>query len=68
MGEPVYSTGDEYGMCSCGRVLLEVLRDGKRVGVTHSPEDEEHHLRYWSRPVEDLDDAFRRLAGEDGDD
>ena len=37
------------GMCDCGRPLLPCYdAKGKRIGVTHSSEDEEYHLVYWS--------------------
>lgn len=43
-------SGEEpAGTCGCGRQLL-VFRDGdgKRIGVTHTQEDENHHLAFWS--------------------
>lgn len=44
-----------YGMCGCGRVLYKVMKDGKQIGVTHTPEDEDHHLEFWRNATpEDL--------------
>jgi len=36
-------------MCSCGQPLIPCFdKDGKRIGVTHTTEDEDIHLEYWS--------------------
>jgi len=36
-------------MCSCGRELIPCFNvDGKRIGVTHTPEDEDWHFDFWS--------------------
>ena len=41
--------GKELDKCSCGRVLYECLTDeGARIGVTHTPEDEDYHMQFWS--------------------
>lgn len=40
--------GELVGVCSCGRQLYACLNEhGKRIGVTHTPEDEDWHLEYW---------------------
>jgi len=36
------------GICDCGRPLLPVYENKRRTGVTHSIEDENYHLNYWS--------------------
>jgi len=36
------------GICDCEKPLLPVYENGKRTGVTHSMEDEDYHLKYWS--------------------
>lgn len=36
-------------ICSCGRPLIPCFnKDGKRIGVTHTSEDEDWHLEFWS--------------------
>ena len=36
-------------LCSCGKYLIPCInKDGKRIGVTHTIEDEEWHLDFWS--------------------
>jgi len=36
-------------ICSCGRPLMPLLnKDGKRIGVTHTWEDDDWHWQYWS--------------------
>lgn len=35
-------------MCGCGRFLVPVLRDGRQIGVTHTEEDDEHHVAYFA--------------------
>jgi len=40
--------GGEW-LCGCGRKLYPVYdQDGKKVGVTHTPEDEDWHLEYFA--------------------
>lgn len=42
-------TNESVGMCSCGRPLIPCFnKDGKRIGVTHTAEDGEWHLGFWS--------------------
>lgn len=43
------------GVCGCGKVLF-VQHDvaGKRIGVTHTPEDDDYHMDYWiNYPMKD---------------
>ncbi len=35
-------------ICGCGKELIPVMKDGKRIGVTHSMEDDEHHMNFWA--------------------
>jgi len=40
---------DSVGVCSCGRLLYPCFDEkGKRIGVTHTPEDDEFHCEYWA--------------------
>lgn len=53
-------------ICSCGRALLPIYDDdGNRLGVTHTPEDEDHHLGLWSGLFVDLVEQAPPL-GSDG--
>ena len=41
---------DVDGICSCGRILYIKYDDsGKRIGTTHTPEDDEYHHTYWGK-------------------
>lgn len=44
------------GVCGCGKSLYPVYSDGKIIGVTHTPEDEDHHLSFWS-----IDETAERM-------
>ncbi len=40
---------EAVGVCSCGRVLYPCFDENKkRIGVTHTIEDDDHHMEYWS--------------------
>lgn len=60
-------SGEEpAGICGCGRPLLVVRNaEGKRIGVTHTLEDENHHLAFWSPRAglteEQVKAAFREI-------
>lgn len=43
-----YDGREIVGTCGCGRPLLAVYADGKRIGVTHESEDEDWHMEYFS--------------------
>jgi hypothetical protein len=44
-----YKVVRPVGVCSCGRPLLAIRDDsGKQISVTHTLEDDEHHMEYWS--------------------
>ncbi len=36
-------------LCGCGKELIPVIKNGKRIAVTHRTfEDEEHHMNFFS--------------------
>lgn len=35
-------------LCGCGKPLIPVLHEGRRIGVTHTSEDDDHHLAYFA--------------------
>lgn len=34
-------------ICSCGKILYPVIKDGKQIGVTHLPDDEDWHNEFF---------------------
>ena len=37
-------------VCGCGKLLIPVMENGKRIGVTHKTyEDDEYHMNFWAR-------------------
>lgn len=39
---------EPVGLCSCGKQLYAVFnKEGERIGISHTGEDEEHHFEYF---------------------
>lgn len=35
-------------LCQCGKPFIAVIKNGKQISVTHTPEDEDWHIQYFS--------------------
>lgn len=36
-----------FEVCACGKFLMSVIKDGRQIGVTHAPEDEDCHNEFF---------------------
>lgn len=55
------------GTCGCGRPLYPALNEqGERIGVTHTPEDEDWHLEYFCSLRVELPEPTKSRKAADG--